>query len=232
MAFDFPASPAIGQLYPASVAAGLPQYKWDGNAWIATGSVSNYVKTTGDTMTGPLVLNADPTAPLGAATKKYVDSVPVPDISGKVNRAGDTMTGALNSAGSGTQIQQAGPASSLQVLNSAGSSHAFMTFTAAGYFAGNFGIASDGNFYCGGLNFGAAAYKFWTARDFTAVPVSNGRLVFAADYTFTSGIVEPYGGAVLTSVYPGIDYQSQAIIVGRYRYMQLFTTGWFTVGYA
>jgi len=32
-----------------------------------------YVEVAGDTMTGPLVLNADPSAALGAATKQYVD---------------------------------------------------------------------------------------------------------------------------------------------------------------
>lgn len=39
-----------------------------------------YVKLSGDTMTGPLVLNADPVLPLGAATKQYVDSVVSADI--------------------------------------------------------------------------------------------------------------------------------------------------------
>jgi hypothetical protein len=74
MAFDFPASPTIGQLYPPSVAAGQPQYTWNGSAWVATGSVDNYIKKSGDTMTGALTLSADPTAPLGAATKQYADS--------------------------------------------------------------------------------------------------------------------------------------------------------------
>jgi hypothetical protein len=38
------------------------------------GSASpNAVQKTGDTMTGPLILNADPVVPLGAATKQYTD---------------------------------------------------------------------------------------------------------------------------------------------------------------
>ena len=37
--------------------------------------VSALVAKSGDTMTGPLVLNADPTLALGAATKQYVDGV-------------------------------------------------------------------------------------------------------------------------------------------------------------
>jgi hypothetical protein len=35
---------------------------------------SLFMRLVGATMTGPLVLNADPTAALGAATKKYVDN--------------------------------------------------------------------------------------------------------------------------------------------------------------
>jgi hypothetical protein len=41
---------------------------------------SLYVNVTGDTLTGPLVLAADPTAPLQAATKNYVD-VAIADLS-------------------------------------------------------------------------------------------------------------------------------------------------------
>jgi hypothetical protein len=242
MAFDFPNAPTIGQLYPASVAAGLPQYKWNGNAWIATGSVENYVKKSGDTMTGALVLNADPAAPLGAATKQYVDSKPAPpDISGKVNRAGDTMTGLLTSAGSGTQIGQATNATSINVMNSPGSGHAFMTFSASGYFAGNFGIANDGNFYMGGLNFGATTYKFWTTRDFTALPnvspfVSNARMVVLGNYLFTANaaIVEPYNGGFATANYCASDATYVTEIGMSFRALQLFTgsSSWWTVPYA
>ena len=37
-----------------------------------------YVMLSGSTMTGPLILNADPTDNLGAATKQYVDSIDIP----------------------------------------------------------------------------------------------------------------------------------------------------------
>lgn len=44
---------------------------------------SRGVKLAGDTMTGPLLLSANPTVPLGAATKQYVDSAtPAPFPSG------------------------------------------------------------------------------------------------------------------------------------------------------
>jgi hypothetical protein len=51
--------------------------------------ISTLVLKTGDTMTGLLVLSADPSANLGAATKQYVDS------KGFVADTGDTMTGDL-----------------------------------------------------------------------------------------------------------------------------------------
>ena len=66
------------------------------------------VSKTGDTMSGALILNANPTLALGAATKQYVDSVIGSGTAGgattayvdaqvalRVAKAGDTMTGAL-----------------------------------------------------------------------------------------------------------------------------------------
>jgi len=57
---------------------------------------------SGGTMTGPLILSGDPTLPLGAATKQYVDDAQqdiTAALATKVNRAGDTMTGMLTLAG-------------------------------------------------------------------------------------------------------------------------------------
>lgn len=53
----------------------------------AQSALTSKVNRSGDTMTGSLVLAADPANPLEAATKQYVD--------GKVAKSGDTMTGAL-----------------------------------------------------------------------------------------------------------------------------------------
>jgi len=50
-----------------------------------------YLEKSGGTMTGALILNADPSVALGAATKQYVDAADAL----KVNKAGDTMTGLL-----------------------------------------------------------------------------------------------------------------------------------------
>lgn len=73
MAMDFPNSPVMGQVYTS----GAVSYIWNGYAWdnmgSGTGESGDYVKKTGDTMSGFLTLNADPTAALHAATKSYVD---------------------------------------------------------------------------------------------------------------------------------------------------------------
>ena len=51
-----------------------------------------YVEVGGDTMTGPLVLDDDPTADLGAATKQYVDdAVGIPNVQLYSNPSRDTI---------------------------------------------------------------------------------------------------------------------------------------------
>jgi len=47
--------------------------KWNGTTWVI--DTNNYVNKAGDTMTGFLTLNTDPTSNLHAATKQYVDNV-------------------------------------------------------------------------------------------------------------------------------------------------------------
>lgn len=49
---------------------------WNGSQYVPStvAAVSGAVAISGDTMTGALILNADPTAALGAATKSYVDA--------------------------------------------------------------------------------------------------------------------------------------------------------------
>ncbi len=59
------------------------------------GVAANYVLKGGDTMSGFLTLNANPTSALHAATKQYVDSAISGGGSGFVLKAGDIMTGAL-----------------------------------------------------------------------------------------------------------------------------------------
>ena len=70
---------------------------------IATAAVTgDYVKISGDTMTGPLVLPGDPTQDLEAATKQYVDSKPSGGgqlfCSGSTNDSGRELAYGLNCA--------------------------------------------------------------------------------------------------------------------------------------
>jgi hypothetical protein len=84
LAFDFPAGPAPGTVYGS--------YTYDGEKWMMTGGATgggnpaDFVLKAGDTMTGFLTLNADPTAPLHAATKGYADSLALP-LGGAVGEA-------------------------------------------------------------------------------------------------------------------------------------------------
>ena len=40
MALNFPASPAVGQLYPVPPLGGVPQYIWDGARWKAASAAN------------------------------------------------------------------------------------------------------------------------------------------------------------------------------------------------
>src|SRR5262245_66634927 len=101
MAYDFPASPTVGATFTSGgITYTWNGYGWVqglGGAVTLTASqigvsravagatdvqtalttlntnVNGKVAKAGDTMTGPLVLPADPTAALQAATKQYVD---------------------------------------------------------------------------------------------------------------------------------------------------------------
>jgi hypothetical protein len=65
-------------------------------------SLAGYLLKSGGTMTGPLVLAADPTASPQAATKHYVDSaiggISIPSVAGYLPLAGGDMTGPLITA--------------------------------------------------------------------------------------------------------------------------------------
>jgi len=50
----------------------------DSSQWVAVAGppadIASFLHVSGDTMVGPLILHGDPTVPLGAATKQYVDA--------------------------------------------------------------------------------------------------------------------------------------------------------------
>jgi len=74
----------------------------------------NKVAKAGDTMTGPLVLAADPAAPLQAATKQYVDSRPVPTYNL------DSLTDVTITSPTATQILQYNGTQWVNAANSGG----------------------------------------------------------------------------------------------------------------
>ena len=65
--------------------------------------------------------------------------------------------------------------------------------------------------------------------------VKNGRLAFAGDLAAATGpqssSYEPYGGGVITGWQWAI-VSTAHVTAFRLRYMQLYTTGWYTIGYA
>ena len=91
---DFPNSPTVGQVFPATPIVGVPSYSWDGTKWTTIGAPLGIVDApndgkmygresalwaravglAGDTMTGMLTLSGNPGGALDAATKGYVDS--------------------------------------------------------------------------------------------------------------------------------------------------------------
>lgn len=74
MGYNFPAAPALDE--EVTFADGKT-YTFNGDMWLPGGAATvtpDYVLKAGDTMTGALVLPADPVAPLEATTKQYVDN--------------------------------------------------------------------------------------------------------------------------------------------------------------
>jgi len=54
MGINFPASPALNDLYPVPAVPGVPQYKWDGTAWLAS--------TQADVMPASVIVSDTPPA--------------------------------------------------------------------------------------------------------------------------------------------------------------------------
>ncbi len=80
--------------------------------WASIPPDSTKVMKSGDTMSGLLLLSADPSAALGASTKQYVDSVVATSGAQNLKLSGGTMTGPLinnsNSASPALAVTQSG----------------------------------------------------------------------------------------------------------------------------
>lgn len=72
-----------------------------------SGDLSGKVNKAGDTMTGPLVLSGDPTHPMEAATKQYVDQHGGGASGNFLPLSGGTMTGPITLAADPTSDMQA-----------------------------------------------------------------------------------------------------------------------------
>ena len=72
-----------------------------------SGDLSGKVNKAGDTMTGPLVLSGDPTQPMEAATKQYVDQHGGGASGDFLPLSGGTMTGPITLAADPTTAMQA-----------------------------------------------------------------------------------------------------------------------------
>ena len=102
-----------GKLYTANVAVSPGAF--NPVAWTALPSLTDlggpYLALAGGTLTGPLILAADPTAALGAATKEYADKM--------LPLAGGTLTGAVALAGVSTAPTAAPGTNTTQVATTA-----------------------------------------------------------------------------------------------------------------
>lgn len=79
MGFNFPNAPTIGQLHPDPATVGLPQYQWNGSEWVTPAyNPLDYVRKSGDSMTGALLLHANATAALQAVPKQQLETYAAP----------------------------------------------------------------------------------------------------------------------------------------------------------
>jgi hypothetical protein len=167
----------------------------------------------GSRATGLMTVKGNPVTALGIATKQYADAIAVSTAANYLPLTGGTITGGLIVNGELVAVQN------YLRFGSSGS---------AGYIQWN-----GGNSYSLG-----GAGTIWHSGNFTPAAagiVSNIRLVLAGDIVGNTlpltTMVESFAGAVMTGFSM---YIPSGILVPasfRYRYLQLYTTGWFTVGY-
>ena len=208
--------------------------------------ISDQVSKAGDTMTGPLVLSADPSASLGAATKQYTDAkASAVDLSSRVSKAGDTMTGFLTMAADpvnvlGTSTKQyvdgkVGAVDLSALLSKGGDTMTgpltvngelvatqnyirFVTPGGPGY------ISWDGG---SGYYLGGAGTIYHPTNLNPNSYCTNGRLAHIGDWAYVNygTMQEPWGGTICTGL-----SSNEGIFRGRQ--FQLLTTSWWAIGYA
>jgi hypothetical protein len=165
-----------------------------------TASLAGYLKLSGGTMSGALVLAADPTASLGAATKQYVDGKV--GGAGYLPLAGGTMTGPLALAADPTAPMQAATKEYVDAAaNGAGKALKVGTVvTATGFNYSNASADTIGQSYTS--SGGAVATAYAAFRSNATYVADDQTWTVIASQAFESGMDEANtGGTVATHVY-------------------------------
>lgn len=179
---------------------------------------------------GAVSVAVDPTAPTQVATKRYVDNKV--GVLAYLPTAGGTMAGKLymaNTAAPYAHVSFGGSGGAIEVMSYDNNTAALITFHRPGAFACNFGLDYDNELAFGGWSFGGTRYRLWSERH-GGWPVSTFRYAYAGDYGhgIYTGIVEPWN-AIVTGM---AGFDGVYTITARYRYAQMYTNGWYTVGFA
>ena len=145
-----------------------------------------------------------------------------------VDTGGATMRG-----GTYAYIRWGAGTAALEVRSGHATWDSFLSFHIVGSFGCFFGLKyPDWNLYYGGWSFGDAEFMIHTTRNLNqGLLCTNARLLWAGDSgAGPSGpaTFEPFAGGVCTG-YEGYNY---TIINLRWRYMQIYTNDWYTIGYA
>jgi hypothetical protein len=166
----------------------------------------------GTRSTGLLTVKGNPTTALGISTMQYADTTAVNAASSKLPLAGGTITGNL-------QVNN-----QLIVGGELLAKQNYIRFGATSASQGYLQWMGGSTYYLGGSG------NIWHTGNFNPAAtgtVSDGRFIVAGTYNHAGeSTTEPYSGGVCTGA-AGLG----VIIVLRYRYLQLYTTNWFTVGY-
>ena len=245
MAYNFPDNPTPGQVFQ--------KWTWNGEAWVLTPPNLDaiYVNVTGDAMTGQLSLPTTP-APVAAnaVRKDYVDAaiaaIPLPDLSSKApidspaftgNPTAPTPAAADNDTSIATTafVKSVIPTSFPYLPLSGGTVSGPLTVTGelvAGASYIRMGTAGGPGYFqwSGGSSYNCGGSTIYTTANFNpASYLSNGRLPYAGDKQPDMG----YGDTIANAVVSGGKLNGAYAVDGfRCRYVQGYTTGWFTYAFA
>jgi len=179
-AIDFPSGAVAGQVFTTPNGA---VYVYDGAKWVAQPSSNAFLPLSGGTLSGPLILNADPTAALGAATKQYSDQ--------KLPLAGGTMTGPVNlkgvTDGSNAALGQVGEVITASASASMAASAA-VNLTSITLTAGDWDVAASIS-YSASLS-SSTYWLGWISAVSATFPGYNSQGVFAINPVAGAGIVQ------------------------------------------